>query len=432
MILVALVASAVLLVVYSRSQLLVEHEPGRQVAGQVAKAFNNALLTTTDPDAVLRGFDTGLDDNEGTVTFESVSDEAAGLVSASSSKSHVDGVPSWFVHLLGAPNISDRFPIFLKGERVGDLVFAANLSADISERWLTFVGILTSAVGLAIISSFIAYLTVGATLKPLHRIEAGLTRLRAGAYDVLVPCDGPPEIRKSSRQLNELAATLSQLSSDNARLLRRLMILEEQERRDLSRELHDELGPLLFAIRANSAALLDERGETERAGSPAARLSQAVETLQQTNRRILDRLRPMHIQELGLERSIAGLVKDAKLRAPDTTFESECEIGTVAIDDVVANTLYRAVQEALTNILKHARARRVRVRVRREQSGIALSVVDDGVGFPDDHVFGRGLTGMRERVSALGGTFHLQRTGSETVVSCLIPVHRHAETAVLP
>jgi two-component system sensor histidine kinase UhpB len=340
-------------------------------------------------------------------------------------------VPSWFVALLGTPRISDRFPIYLKGERFGDLVFRASMSADISERWLTFVGILTSAVVLAVISSVIAYLTVGATLQPLRGIEAGLTQLRGGAYDVLVPCAGPPEIRKSCQQLNELAVTLSQLSSDNTRLLRRLIVLEEQERRDLSRELHDELGPLLFAIRANSAALLDERGETERDSPPAVKLSQAVETLQRTNRRILDRLRPMHIQELGLQRSIDGLVEDAKLRAPGTAFEARCEIGPAAVDDVVANTIYRTVQEALTNVLKHAHARHARVQVRREPLGIVLSVIDDGIGLPENHALGRGLTGMRERVTALGGTFRLQRTDTETVVSCFVPAQPPTETTVV-
>src|SRR6266851_2612850 len=300
MILVALTASVVLLIVYSRAQLLVEHEPGSRVAGQVAKAFNQALATTTDPDGVLRGFDLGLDNNEGAVTFETTADEAAGVASANSPMSSVDGVPAWFVRLLIAPNISDRFPIYVAGQRAGDLVFKANMSADLSERWLTFVGILISAITLAIISSFISYFTVRATLRPLQGIETGLTELRAGNYDVRLPCEGPPEIRKSSQQLNDLASTLSELSSENARLLRHLVILEEQERRDLSRELHDELGPLLFAIRANSDALLDGFEYSKKDNSPAAKLQQAVEALQHTNRRILDRLRPMHIQELGL------------------------------------------------------------------------------------------------------------------------------------
>src|SRR5229473_1807557 len=89
MILVALMASMALLIVYSRAQLPVEHEPGSRVAGQVAKAFNQALATTTDPDGVLRGFDLGLDNNEGTVTFETTA-EAAGAASDDSSASNVD------------------------------------------------------------------------------------------------------------------------------------------------------------------------------------------------------------------------------------------------------------------------------------------------------------------------------------------------------
>ena len=429
MILVALMASAVLLVIYSRAQLLVEHEPGSRVASQVAKAFNHALANTTDPDGVLRGFDLGLDNNEGTVTFETTADEAAGVASDNSSASNVDGVPAWFVRLLIAPNISDRFPIYVAGQRAGDLVFKANLSADLSERWLTFIGILTSAGVLAIISSFISYFTVGVTLRPLRGIETGLTQLRAGDYDVHLRCEGPPEIRKSCRELNDLASTLSELSSENTRLLRRLVILEEQERRDLSRELHDELGPLLFAIRANSDALLAGFEYSRKDNSPAATLQQAVEALQHTNRRILDRLRPMHIRELGLERSVTDLVKDAETRAPGTRFELEFNVGSVALDDVVANTIYRSVQESLTNILKHACATRVRVSVGFQQSKIVMSVVDDGVGFSDSTALGRGLTGMRERVRALGGTFKFGRIGGETVVSCLVPMTEIAENS---
>ena len=144
---------------------------------------------------------------------------------------------------------------------------------------LTFVGILISAIMLAIISSFISYFTVRATLRPLQEIETGLTQLRAGNYDVRLLSEGPPEIRKSSRELNDLASTLSELSSENTSLLRRLVILEEQERRDLSRELHDELGPLLFAIRANSDALLARFDYSQSDNSPAAKLQQAVEAL---------------------------------------------------------------------------------------------------------------------------------------------------------
>src|SRR5258708_40155089 len=149
------------------------------------------------------------------------------------------------------------------------------MSADLSERWLTFVGILTSAVMLAIISSLIAYFTVGATLRPLNGIAAGLTRLRTGDYDVRLACEGPPEIRKSCLELNDLASTLSGLSSENTRLLRRLVVLEEQERRDLSRGMPDETRAPLFAIRANTTGLLGGAGHLTTADSPPAKLPPA-------------------------------------------------------------------------------------------------------------------------------------------------------------
>src|SRR5437879_12886790 len=99
MILVALTASIVLLIVYSRAQLLVEHEPGSRVAGHVAKAFNQALATTTDPEGVSRGFDLGLDTNEGTVPFETTA-EAARAMSDDPAASEVDRVPAGLVRVL--------------------------------------------------------------------------------------------------------------------------------------------------------------------------------------------------------------------------------------------------------------------------------------------------------------------------------------------
>jgi len=138
---------------------------------------------------------------------------------------------------------------------------------------------------------------------------------------------------------------------------------------------------LLFAIRANSDALLAGFEYSRKDNSPAPRSSR-FEALQHTNRRILDRLRPMHIRELGLERSVTDLVKDAELGLP-APGSSLSSMSGRALDDVVANTIYRSVQESLTNILKHACATRVRVSVGFQQSKNRHVVVDDGVGFSD-------------------------------------------------
>src|SRR6476660_6536773 len=147
-----------------------------------------------------------------------------------------------------------------------------------------------SGVGLALLSGIFAYLIAGAALRPLRDLGEGLTRIRKGNYSRLVVPAGPPEIRRSCEEANELARTLGQLSQDNGGLMRKIVSLQDDDRRELARELHDELGPLLFGIRANTVALL-EAVPHERVGlHPSARgVVQSVEALQQANRRILER-----------------------------------------------------------------------------------------------------------------------------------------------
>ena len=97
-------------------------------------------------------------------------------------------------------------------------------------------------------------------------------------------------------------------------MLRKIVSLQDDERRDIARELHDELGPLLFGIRANTVALLEAVPPAKLGSRPGQGILHSVEALQQANRRVLDRLRPLYIQELGLERSIQTLLRDARRR----------------------------------------------------------------------------------------------------------------------
>ena len=120
-----------------------------------------------------------------------------------------------------------------------------------------------------LVTGIIAYLTAGTVVDALRNLGEGLTRMRTGDYQHLIAATGPPEIRKSSELANELARTLNQLSQDNRSLLRKIVSLQDDERRDIARDLHDELGPLLFGIRANAVALQDgapQRQETRRFG----------------------------------------------------------------------------------------------------------------------------------------------------------------------
>jgi signal transduction histidine kinase len=272
------------------------------------------------------------------------------------------------------------------------------------------------------LTGVIAYLFAGSALRPLQNLGAGLTRMQRGDYVTPIPVAGPPEIRQGCEEANALAATLAQLSRDNRDLLHRLVSLQDDERRDLARELHDELGPLLFGIRAGTIALIEASPPVGSLGHAAQEVMRSVEALQQTNRRILDRLRPLYIEELGLESSVQTLLSNFRKQAPQIALTATLDPDLSAIDGPLAQTVYRVIQEALTNVLRHAGAGKADVQVVIAGNVITIEIADDGGGFPADNVFGRGMTGMHERARALSGSLSLLRADERTYVRCRLPL----------
>ena len=198
--------------------------------------------------------------------------------------------------------------------------------------------------------------------------------------------------------------------------------MQDDERQDMARELHDELGPLLFGIRASTIALLESMPPNQAKSSNAAEgILQSVETLQQANRRILDRLRPLYIQELGLERSIRTLLQNAKAQSPALKVTSRIDANLNTADGLLLQTIYRVIQEAVTNVLRHAGAKAMHVTAGIDGGDIIVEIADDGMGFPADRMLGRGLTGMLERARALSGTLELLREDGRTCVRCRLP-----------
>lgn len=419
MFVVALTLGAVLLRSFGSAHLIEENKPSAHSAKQIAGALNAALLTSANPDEALAAFGRSL----GT-TGVLRSRPARNVVPLSSAGPSSPGgqAPRWFVDFLAVPQMGAVFPVTIDGKRVGDIVFDPDMSADIYEKWVGFLAILISAVALALLTAMIAFITAGAALGPLHALGEGLTRLRQGSYEKLIRPGGPPEIRRSAEEANALARTLSKLSRDNRLLLRQIVSLQDDERRDLARELHDELGPLLFGIRASAVTLLDASsgGEAER-NALVGGLVQSVEALQQANRRILDRLRPLYIDELGLAKSIEILLRNATSQAPMLKQSTDIDPCISDIDGLLSHTVYRVVQEGVTNVLRHANASVMKITASLQSDQVCIEVADNGDGIPPGSAFGRGLTGMHERVRALGGTFELVRANGFTCIRCRLP-----------
>jgi two-component system sensor histidine kinase UhpB len=135
----------------------------------------------------------------------------------------------------------------------------------------------------------------------------------------------------------------------------------------------------LFGIRANTVALVDamprDNGEL---GASTQGVLQSVEALQQANRRILDHLRPLYIQELGPEKSITTLLQNARSQAPDLTLTSRIDPRLNDVDGLLSQTLYRVIQESVTNVLRHAQASSMNVEAFIDGEKLVTEISDDG------------------------------------------------------
>lgn len=232
------------------------------------------------------------------------------------------------------------------------------------------------------------------------------------------------------RQQAEIQAERDHLEAEVARrtteltvLSRHLLTAREDERARLARELHDELGALLTAAKLDVArmktrisALSPEMGER------LSHLSEMLNSGISLKRRIIEDLRPSSLSNLGLIAALRILIEDFEKRSE---LRVQADLQPVSLRPECELTVYRLVQEALTNIAKYAKARSVRVVLGVRDGKAAIEVSDDGVGFDPGHTktAGNGLLGMRYRVEAEGGVLRVRSaTGEGTSLRATLPL----------
>lgn len=224
--------------------------------------------------------------------------------------------------------------------------------------------------------------------------------------------------------IREAEQRSQELLQQNRLLTQRMFSLQESERRHLARELHDELGQWLTAIQAEAEAICSSSGaEREpKIHASAQAISKSAAEVQSVIRRILHRLRPSLLDELGLAESLQELAIQWRQHHPKIVCDLELEGNLDGLPESFDITLYRLVQEALTNIANHAQASHVKVSLRRvpgEASApehLLLTVQDDGIGMDaGEPVKGLGMLGMRERVITSGGEFMSHSTPGKGV-----------------
>jgi len=381
-----------------------------------------SLPRSQDPSGELRLLVTSFD---GGRHLRAVLADARGATVAVSHPLPVHPAPDWFSSLFHPDVAAERFPT----PGGGTLTLEPVAANDIAAVWTEFAGVLAVLAASFALGAVLLWLTVGRALRPLSDFSAAFVRIGAGDYAAKVGEAGPPELARVGASVNEMAARLEAMQARTRRLEQQIATLQDEERADLARDLHDEIGPHLFAVNVDAAMarrLIDEGRPTE-AVTQVEAIQSSVGHLQRLVRDILGRLRPTELIDLGLAAAIGELVEFWRLRHPEVVFEVEiAEDEALSLSEAARETLYRVVQESLANAVRHGRPNRITVSVARaSEHEVTVSVADDGVGAGEPSGGGFGLKGMRERVAAQGGTLDIQR-GAGWRVTARLPAH--AET----
>lgn len=323
--------------------------------------------------------------------------------------------PDWFAALIGGEPQERQ----LVG---GDLRIVAEPWDEIAEVWEDMSDLAAAMLAVGLLLMAAAHLAVGRALAPLARLEAGVERLRAGDYAFAVEGRGVPELDRLGTGIAALADGLAAAERENRQAGQRIVAAQDAERREIAREIHDELGAALFAIKVDAGRILRLRdGAAD--GEAAERAGKILDTaaeVHRLSRRILARLRPALLDQLPLSEALVELTGDWMRRQPDiaVTLSIEPPAAVAELDgcdEVLRLTVYRLVQESLVNAFRHAAPSAVAVGLRIDPNLIEITITDDGPGLPsggDAVKSGFGISGMAERVRTLGGSLSIGTAAS--------------------
>jgi two-component system, NarL family, sensor histidine kinase UhpB len=316
------------------------------------------------------------------------------------------------------------------GLMTGKLVITPDPSYEYAEIWKQITDLLTLASIFILSVNILISWAVGQALKPTEKILIALNELERGNLNARLPSFDLPELARIGEKFNLMVETLQQSISRNHRLSQQLITLQDEERKSLARDLHDEFGQCLTAIHTDASVIL-KLAETKypELRESAIAITKLSRHLMDLVSGLLQRLRPGILGELGLTAALEDLVESWQSRHEEISCTMTLTNIQEGFDETADVTIYRILQECLTNISRHAGASMVEIQVELIQLGLQadlrIRVYDNGRGFEANKAEGFGLPGMRERVEGLGGELTLKTSpGKGTEIMAWIPTKR--------
>ncbi len=277
--------------------------------------------------------------------------------------------PDWLVALLAAPAKKAKMDLPAVFDRYGTVVLqtdARNEVAEVwSDMWLT-LSVLTIFCGLVL--AFI-YWTLATTIRPLQSLTLAFARVGDGDYRERLTERGPRELKRLSQSFNQMVERLARAEAQNKRLQQQLTSVQDEERADLARDLHDEIGPLLFAVDVDAVAVgqLAKDGDYDAIPPRVGIIRDAIGRMQRHVRDILGRLRSATLIDVGLAHAIDNLVAFWRSHRPNLNFR--VDLSEESFGEEIDSTIYRIVQESLSNAVRHGAPKTIAIKVTADADG---------------------------------------------------------------
>lgn len=348
-----------------------------------------------------------------------------------------ESVPQWFVNMVQPPAELRQVLVMIDRQPRAAILIQGEPADEIAEVWNDFRTMIVLWVITNLIMLGALYLVLGRILDPLVGLAAAMKRLEYGHSAVRVPPPKVRELRLIADRFNQLASALEVANAENSRLCRNLITVQEGERRQIASELHDEVGPCLFGIMVNAASIeqyaeLLPNEKAEEISSRIGEVRKICERLKLINRQLLKKLRPVVLGRITIRELINKLTGEFEDRHPEVRLLTITSDLQPTYGEQIDLTIYRCVQEGITNALRHADPANIVVELAQESttgpdgelasSRLRLTIRDDGKGIGEPAPIGFGLGTMRERVKSLQGDFSLGRNWpSGTAVTITIP-----------
>ena len=316
--------------------------------------------------------------------------------------------PDWFINLVLGEYPKIEYPIETLNGNPLILIIQANPMDEISEAWQESIAFFTSLIVLFFLTFLSVQLVFNKTIKSIHSIVEHLKCIEEGDYQKKLADFSTQEYDDIAKAINHMTDVLDKAEKQNRALTQHSLEIQEEERKHLSQELHDEFGQSLTAIKVMAVTAAHEKADTQKITTSMIEICDHLMTVV---RSMMKQLHPLILTELGLRATLEDLLHHWEVRNAPTVFILHYDDAVDQLEQTIVIQIFRVIQESLTNIIRHAQASQVNIslQIKPESDTLILLITDDGIGCDLEQVAsGFGLLGMKERIKLLDGNFKIQ------------------------